>query len=64
MFLKKTTKFELGKGFINLSLAFFIFSVIQPVVKEEVSIKSFCFGLIGFITSGVIGIILLESGGN
>jgi len=64
VFLKSATKFELGKGFINLSLAFFVFSIIQPVVKEEVSLNAFGFGVLGFITSGAIGIMLLEAGGN
>ncbi len=63
MKLKPSTSFELGKGFINLSLAFFISSIIQPIVKDEVSLKSILFGILGFFISGVFGILLLEAGG-
>ncbi len=54
---------ELGKGFINIGVAFIIFAIIQPFVKEKISIKiavvsiifSFIFFIIGVILSSLNG---------
>ena len=54
---------ELGKGFINLAVAFVIFAFLQPLVKEKLTAKLLYIAVFGFILFVTIGSILLYLGG-
>ncbi|WP_197017095.1 hypothetical protein [Persephonella sp. IF05-L8] len=46
---------ELGKGFINLAIAFVIFAFLQPLVKEKLTAKLLYIAVFGFILFAVFG---------
>jgi len=55
---------ELGKTFLNIAVAIFIFVFLQPFVKGELNISLIIYTLIGFIIFVVLGSLLLYFGGN
>ena len=62
MDFKEASK-EVGKGFINIGVAFIIFALIQPFVKGEFSIKLFFTAILGFFVSILIGSLFIAFGG-
>jgi uncharacterized protein YhhL (DUF1145 family) len=54
---------ELGKGFINIGVAFIIFAIIQPFVKEKFSIKIAVVSIIFSFIFFIIGVILASLNG-
>ncbi len=54
---------EVGKGFINIGVAFIIFALIQPFVKGEINTKLFLIAVFGFFISILIGALLVAFGG-
>ena len=63
MKLKKVA-FELGKGFINLAIAFVIFAFLQPFVKGELTDKLLFTALSGAFGFLIFGSILIYIGGD
>jgi len=54
---------EVGKGFINIGVAFVIFALIQPFVKGEFNINLFLVAIFGFFVSTLIGSLFIAFGG-
>ena len=55
---------EIGKGFINIGVAFVIFALIQPLVNDKISIKLFVVAVIGATVFMIIGGALVGIGGD
>ncbi len=62
MDFKEASK-EVGKGFINIGVAFVVFALIQPFVKGEFNIKLFLVAIFGFFISTFIGSLFIAFGG-
>ena len=63
MNIKESAK-EIGKGFINVGVAFIVFSLIQPLVNGKISITLFILAIIGATVFMGIGGILVGLGGD
>ena len=55
---------ELGKGFINIGVAFVIFAIIQPFVKENITLKVVIASIIFSIIFFSVGVILSSINGD
>ncbi len=54
---------ELGKGFINIGIAFVVFAIIQPFVKESITLKVVIASIIFSIIFFSVGVILSSMNG-
>ncbi|WP_461829826.1 hypothetical protein [Aquifex sp.] len=58
--MKTKTYEELGKSSLALSVAWFVFGIIQPIFADRFSFSSAFIAALGFLTFGILGVILLE----
>ncbi|EDP73463.1 hypothetical protein [Hydrogenivirga sp. 128-5-R1-1] len=54
---------EVGKGFINIGVAFIVFALIQPIINNNLSLKTTLIALVGFSLSVLVGSLLIAFGG-
>ena len=54
---------ELGKGFINLGVAFLVFAVIQPFVKNNIDLKTSFVSIMFSSILFIVGVLLSSLGG-
>ncbi len=61
MFSNKARE-EIGKLFINMALASFVFAILQPFLKDKgFSLPDFIFGFILWLSFLIIGFVILNS---
>jgi len=60
--LKNVAK-ELGKTFLNISVAIVVFVFLQPFVKGELTLNLIAITIAGFLINVIIGSVLLYFGG-
>ena len=63
MKLSREVYSEIGKFFMNVSLAFVIFTLIQPFAHEKLNPKLFVIGVCGVVVFFAVGVYLLNLGG-
>ena len=54
---------EVGKGFINIGVAFIVFALIQSIINNNLSLKTTLIALVGFSLSVLVGSLLIAFGG-
>lgn len=55
---------EIGKFFMNVSLAFVVFTLIQPFAQDKLNPKLLVIGICGVVVFFTLGVYFLNTGGN